>query len=131
MFLKIYLRSRYDQFQIKKEDIHKTTFRTRYYHYEFTVVPFGLTNALATFMCLMNNVFNKYLDRFVLVYLDDILVYSKSEKEHEENLRLVMQVFRENQLYAKLSKCDFYQKEGLVFGSHHLRRRNCCRSREG
>ena len=73
------------------------------------MVPFGLTNAPATFMCLMNNVFSRYLDRFVLVFLDDILVYSKNEEEHEENLRLTLQLLREHQLYAKLSKCDFYR----------------------
>ena len=93
---------------IKDGDIHKTTFRTRYGHYEFVVVPFGLTNAPATFMCLMNNVFSRYLDKFVLVFLDDILVYSKNEEENEEHLRLTLQLLRENRLYAKLSKCDFY-----------------------
>jgi hypothetical protein len=75
------------------------------------VVPFGLTNAPATFMCLMNSVFNKYLDKFVLVFLDDILIYSKNEEEHENHLRMVLQVLREHKLYAKLSKCDFYQKQ--------------------
>ena len=94
---------------IKDEDIHKTTFRTRYGHYEFVVVPFGLTNAPATFMCLMNSVFSRYLDNFVLIFLYDILVYSKNEEEHEEHLRLKLQVLREHQLYAKLSKCDFYR----------------------
>ena len=83
--------------------------RTRYGHYEFVVVPFGLTNAPTTFMCLMNSVFSRYLDKFVLVFLDDILDYSKSEEYHEEHLRLTMQLLREHQLYAKLSKCDFYR----------------------
>ena len=78
-------------------------------HYEFVVVPFGLTNAPAAFMCLMNSVFNSYLDNFVLVFLDDILIYSKNEEEHEENLRLTLQLLREHKLYAKLSKCDFYR----------------------
>ena len=95
--------------RIKDEDIHKTTFRTRYGHYELVVVPFGLINAASTFMCLMNNVFSRYLDKFVLVFLDDILVYSKNEEEHEEHLRLTLQFLREHQLYAKLSKCDFYR----------------------
>ena len=95
--------------RIKDEDIHKTVFRTRYGHYEFIVVPFGLTNAPATFMCLMNSVFNRYLDKFVLVFLDDILVYSKNEEEHEGHLRLTLQFLTEHQLYAKLSKCDFYR----------------------
>ena len=95
--------------RIKDEDIHKIAFRMRYGHYEFVVVPFGLTNAPATFMCLMNSVFSRYLDKFVLVFLDDILVYSKNEKEHEDHLRLTLQVLREHQLYAKLRKCDFYR----------------------
>ena len=95
--------------RIKDEDIHKTTFRTRYGHYEFVVVPFDLTNAPATFMCLMNSVFSRYSDKFVVVLLDDILVYSKNEEEHEENLRLTLQFLREHQLYEKLSNCYFYR----------------------
>ena len=109
VFSKIDLSSGYHQVRIKDEDIHKTAFRTRYGHYEFVVVPFGLTNAPATFMCLMNSVFSKYLDKFVLVFLNDILVYSKNEEEHEEHLRLTLQLLREHQFYAKLSKCDFYR----------------------
>ena len=106
---KIDLRSRYHQVRIKDEDIHKTAFRMRYGHYEFLVVPFGLTNAPATFMCLMNSVFSRYLDKFVLVFLDYILIYSKNEEEHEEHLRLTLQLLREHRLYAKVSKCDFYK----------------------
>ena len=109
IFSKIDLRFGYHQVRIKDEYIHKTTFRTRYGHYEFVVVPFGLTNAPATFMCLMNSVFSRYLDKFVLVFLDDILVYYKNEEEHEEHLRLTLQLLREHQLYAKLRKCDFYK----------------------
>jgi hypothetical protein len=83
IFSKIYLRYRYHEFQIKDEYIHKIAFRTRYGHYEFAVVPFGLTNAPVTFMCLMNNVLSKFLDIFVLVFIDDIIIYSKSREEHE------------------------------------------------
>ena len=108
VFSKINLRLGYQQVRIKEEDIHKTAFRTRCGHYEFTVTPFSLTNALATFICLTNSVFNKYLDKFVLVFLDDILVYPKNEEEHEEHLRMLLQVLREHKLYAKLSKCVFY-----------------------
>ena len=86
IFLKIDLRLGYHQVRIKDEDISKTAFRTRYGHYEFTVVPFGLSNAPVVFMCLMNGVFREYLDKFVIVFLDDILVYSKSEEEHEQHL---------------------------------------------
>jgi len=105
---KIDLRSGYHQVRIKEEDINKTALRTKYGHYEFTVVPFGLTNAPATVMCLMNGIFRKYLEKFIIVFLDDILIYSKSEAEHEEHLRIALRVLRENQLYAKLSKCSFY-----------------------
>jgi hypothetical protein len=97
--------------RIKDEDINKTVFRTKYGHYEFTVVPFGLSNAPIIFMCLMNGVFRDCLDKFVIVFLDDILVYSKIEEEHEQHLRMVLRVLREHQLYAKLSKCSFYQRK--------------------
>ena len=109
VFSKIDLRSGYHQVIIKEEDTHKTTFRTRYGHYEFVVVPFGLTNALATFMCLMNSVFSKYLDKFVLVLLDGILIYSKNEEEHEEHLIMALKLVRNHKLYEKLRKCDFYK----------------------
>jgi hypothetical protein len=111
IFSKIDLRSGYHQVRIKEEDIIKTSFKTRYGHYEFTMVPFGLSNAPDVFMCLMNGVFREYLDKFFIVFWDDILIYSKSEEEHEHHLRMVLQVLRERQLYAKLSKCSFYQKQ--------------------
>jgi hypothetical protein len=111
IFSKIDLRSGYHQLTLKEEDISKTTFRTRYDHYEFRVVPFGLSNTPVVFMCLMNGVFREYLDKFVIVFLDNILVYSKSEEYHEKHLRMVLQVLREHQLYAKLRKCSFYQRK--------------------
>jgi hypothetical protein len=111
MFSKIDRISRYHQVRIKEEDINKTTFRTRYGHYEFTVVTFGLSNAPVVFMCLMNGVFQEYLDKFVIVFLDDIIIYSKSEEEHEHHLRMVLEVLREHQMYEKSSKCSFYQKQ--------------------
>jgi hypothetical protein len=116
IFSKIDLRSSYHQVRIKEENISKTTFRTRYGRYEFIVVTFGLTIAPVVFMCLMNGVFREYLDKFVIVFLHDILIYSKSEEEHEKHLRMVLQVLREHKLYAKLSKCIFYQKK-----IHYLR----------
>ena len=107
IFSKIHLRSGYYQLRVKDVDIPKTAFRTRYGHYEFLVLPFGLTNALAAFMDLMNRVFHPHLDKFVVVFIYDILVYSKDAQEHEQHLRLVLQILREKQLFAKLSKCDF------------------------
>ena len=103
VFSKIDLRSGYHQVRIKDEDIFKTTFRTRYGHYEFFFMPFGVTNAPAVFMCLMNNVMHKYLDKFLLVFIDNILIYSKSKEEH---LKIVLQELRDHQLFAKFSKCD-------------------------
>ena len=111
IFSKIDMRFGYHQVWIKDEDIYKTSFKTRYEHYEFVVVPFSLTNAPTTFMWLMNNVLNKFLEIFVLVFIDDILVYSRSKEEHEEHLKLVLQLLREHKLYAKISKCDFFQRQ--------------------
>ena len=108
IFYKFDLRFRYYQVRINDQGVHKMTFKTWYVNYDFTIVPFGLTNASTTFMCLMNNLFNYYLDKFVLVFLDDILIYSKNGEEHDEHLRMALQVLRKHQLYAKLSKCDFY-----------------------
>jgi hypothetical protein len=109
IFSKIDLIFGYHQVRIKEEDIHNTTFRTRYGHYEFTLVSFGLSNAPIVFMCLMNGVSRNYLDKFIIVFLDGILIYSKSKEEHEQHLRMVLHVLREHQLHAKLSKCSFYQ----------------------
>ena len=117
VFLKIDLRLGYHQLKIQLEDVPKTTFRTRYGHYEFLVMPFGLTNAPAVFMDLMNRIFRPYLDQFVIVFIDDILIYSGSKEDHEENLRVVLQILRENQLYAKFSKCQFWL-DSVTFLGH-------------
>jgi hypothetical protein len=116
IFLKIDLRSRYHQLKIRAIDIPKTTFITRYGLYEYTVMSFGLTNAPSYVMYLMNKVFVEYLDKFVVVFIDDILIFSKNEEEHDEHLRLVLQKLRENQLYVKLSKCEFWLREVLFLG---------------
>jgi hypothetical protein len=102
--------------RIKEEDINKTTFKIRYGHYEFTVVPFRLSNAPKIFMCLMYGVFREYLDKFVIVFVDGILIYSRKKEEHEKHLRMVVQVWREHKLYAKLSKCLFYQRRFTTWG---------------
>jgi hypothetical protein len=105
VFSKIDLRSSYHQLKIRPSDIPKTTFTTRYGLYEYMVMSFGLTNAPTYFMYLMNKIFMEYLDKFVVVFIDDILIYSKNKEEHEEHLRLVLQKLREHELYAKFSKC--------------------------
>ena len=116
VFSKIDLQLRYYQLRVKDVNVSKTTFRTRYGHYEFLVMPFRLTNAPTTFMNLMNRVFRPYLDQFVVVFIDDILVYSRDEHEHEQHLKLVLQPLREKRLYAKLRKCDFLLKEVSFLG---------------
>ena len=108
VFSKIDLRSGYHQLKVREEDVPKTAFRTRYGHYEFLVMPFGLTNAPAAFMDLMNRVFRQFLDKCVVVFIDDILVYSKGKEEHARHLQAVLQTLREHQLYAKLKKCEFW-----------------------
>jgi hypothetical protein len=116
VFSKIDLRSVYHQLRIRPLDIPKSTFITKYGLYEFTVMSFGLTNAPAFFMNLMNSVFMDYLDKFVVVFIDDILIYSQREEEHADHLRMVLQRLREHQLYAKLSKCEFWISEVLFLG---------------
>ncbi|KAI3692533.1 hypothetical protein L6452_32350 [Arctium lappa] len=115
-FSKIDLRSGYHQVRVKKEDIPKTTFRTRYGHYEFLVMPFGLNNAPAIFMDLMNRVCFPFLDKSVIVFIDDILIYSKDEGEHEKHLCDVLEVLRKEKLYVKFSKCEFWLKEVQFLG---------------
>ncbi|GKD19585.1 putative reverse transcriptase domain-containing protein [Tanacetum coccineum] len=108
VYLKIDLRSGYHQLRVREEDIPKTAFRTRYGHYEFQVMPFGLTNASAVFMDLMNRVCKPYLDKFVIIFIDDILIYSKTKKEHEEHIKLILELLKKEELYAKFSKCEFW-----------------------
>ncbi|XP_052734073.1 uncharacterized protein LOC128196625 [Vigna angularis] len=116
VFSKIDLRSGYHQIRVKEDDIQKTAFRSRYGYYEYVVMPFGVTNAPAVFMDYMNRIFRPYLDKFVVVFIDDILIYSKTQAEHEEHLRAVLSVLREKELYAKLSKCEFWMKEVQFLG---------------
>jgi hypothetical protein len=116
LFSKIDLRSGYHQMKIRPEDTPKTTFITRYREYEFIVVSFGLTNAPDYFMNMMNKVFMDKLDKFIVVFIDYILIYSSTTEEHEQHLRVVLEKLRQNQLYAKFSKCDFWLKEVTFLG---------------
>ena len=111
IFSKIDLQSWYHQLSIKDADVHKTVFRTLYGHYEFLVMSFGLTNASVAFMDLMNRVFQLYVDQFVVVFINDILVYSNDREDHDTHLRVVLETLRKQQLYAKLSKCEFWFRE--------------------
>jgi hypothetical protein len=115
-FSKVDLRSGYHQIKISLEDVPKTAFSTRYGLYEYLVMSFGLTNASAHFMYLINFVFMSELDKFVVVFIDDILIYSKSKEEHARHLRVILQRLRNYQLYAKFSKCAFWLKEVLFLG---------------
>ncbi|BFG34988.1 hypothetical protein CerSpe_212620 [Prunus speciosa] len=116
VFSNIELRSGYHQVRVREEDIPKTAFRTKYGHYEFVVMPFGLTNAPAVFMDMMNKIFSPYLDDFVVVFVDDILIYSKNDEDHDRHLEIVLETLRRNQLYAKYEKCDFLQDKVKFLG---------------
>ena len=130
VYFKIDLRTGYHQLRVRDTDIPKTAFRKRYGHFEFTVMPFGLTNALAAFMDLMHRVFQPYLDQFVVVVVDDILIYSQSGREHEYYLRIVLQLLRDHQWYAKFSKYEFWLTE-VRFGIRGVSTRSVSRPREG
>ncbi|GJV66482.1 putative reverse transcriptase domain-containing protein [Tanacetum coccineum] len=108
VYSKIDLRSGYHQLRVREEDILKTASRTRYGHYEFQVMPFGLTNAPTVFMDLINCVCKPFLDKFMIVFIDDILIYSKNKKEHEEHLKAILELLKKEELYAKFSKCKFW-----------------------
>ncbi|GJS10417.1 putative reverse transcriptase domain-containing protein [Tanacetum coccineum] len=108
VYSKIDLRSGYHQLRVRNEDIPKTAFKTSYGHYEFQVMPFGLTNAPAVFKDLMNRVCKPYFDKFVIVFIDDILIYSRNKEEHADHLRIILKLLRKEKLYAKFSKCDFW-----------------------
>ncbi|GJW96690.1 putative reverse transcriptase domain-containing protein [Tanacetum coccineum] len=109
-FSKTDLHSGYHQLRVREEDIPKTAFRTRYGHFEFTIMPFGLTNAPSIFMDLMNRVCKAYLDKFVIMFIEDNLIYSKSEEEHEVHLKTILDLLKKEKLYAKFSKCEFWLK---------------------
>ena len=116
VYSKIDLRTGYHQLRVRDTDIPKIVFRTRYGHFEFTVMPFGLMNAPAAFMDLMHRVFQPYLNQFVVVFVNDILIFSQSEWEHEYHLRIGLQLLRDHQLYAKFSKCEFWLTEVRFLG---------------
>ena len=123
-FSKIDLRSGYHQILVKLEDVQKTALRSKYGHDEYVVMPFGVTNAPTVFMDYMNRIFRPYLDIFVVVFIDDILIYSRTKEEHAGHLRIVLEVLREHQFYGKLSKCEFWLDEvqflGHVISSHGI-----------
>ncbi|GJR83381.1 putative reverse transcriptase domain-containing protein [Tanacetum coccineum] len=108
VYSKINLRYGYHQLKVRDEDLSKTAFRTRYKHYEFQVMPFGLTHVPSVFMDLMNRVCKPNLDKFVIAFIDDILIYSRNKEEHTEHLRIILELLRKEELYAKFSKCDFW-----------------------
>src|SRR3954464_532410 len=115
-FLKIDLRTSYHQLAVREEDIHKTAFVSHCGHHEFTVMPFGLTNAPAVFMDIMSGIFRPYLNKFVVVFVDDIFIYSTTKTEHAGHLRIALQLLSDHRLYAKLSKCGFWLPEVKFLG---------------
>ncbi|GJX59011.1 putative reverse transcriptase domain-containing protein [Tanacetum coccineum] len=125
VYSKIDLRSGYHQLKVHDKDIPKTAFRTCYGHYEFQVMPFGLTNAPAVFMDLMNRVCKPYLDKFMIVFIDDILIYSKSKEVHVEHLKLILELLKKEELYAKFSKCDFWLSKVLLAITDDLSKKLC------
>ena len=116
VYSKIDLCTEYHQLRVREIDIPKTAFRTRYGHFEFTMMSFGLTNSPAAFMDFMHRVFHPYLDRFVVVFVDDILIYSETEEDHEDHWRVVLQTLRDHHLYAKFNKCEFLLTEVRFLG---------------
>ena len=130
VYFKIGLRTGYHQLKVRETDIPKTEFRTRYVHFEFMVMPFGLTNVPAAFIDLMHRVFQPYLDQLVIVFMDGILIYSQSEWEHEYHLRIVLQLLRDHQLYAKLVSASFSLLRG-DFGTRGVSTGSVSRPREG
>ncbi|GKG10596.1 putative reverse transcriptase domain-containing protein, partial [Tanacetum coccineum] len=125
VYSKIDLRSGYHQLRVHEEDNPKTAFKTRYSHYEFQVMLFGLTNVPAIFMDLINWVCNPYLDKFVIVFIDDILIYSKTKKEHEEHLKLILELLKKEELYAIFSKCEFWIPK-VQFLGHVINSKGSC-----
>ena len=116
MFSKIDLKSGYHQLRMAEEDVPKTAFQTRYGHYEFLEMPFGLTNASAAFMNLMQSHLHPYLDKFVVVFIDDNLVYLRNKEKHEEHLRTILELLRKEKLYGNFSKCEFWLEEIAILG---------------
>ena len=117
VYSKVDLHTGYHQLRVREVYIPKKAFRMRYGHFEFTMMPFGLTNAPVAIMDLMHRVFQPYLNQFIVVFVDNVLIYFKSEKEHEGHLRIMLQVLRDHQLYAKFSKCEFWLTEVKFLGN--------------
>ena len=123
-FTKLDLRSAYNLIRIREGDEYKTAFRTKYGHYEYLVMPFGLRNAPATFQSFINSILRPFLEKFVIIYLDDILIFSKDIDEHHQHVRMVLEKLIENNLYAKLQKCEFDQIKSRIFRTYYFWKRN-------